>query len=335
MCLEAYIVHVVYFRKQVLRLIRRSDPGVLSDFAQLIAQLEKCGESFPRHLHLNEINAYVNEENNQLSSFYSLHLLYNQCFCDLYRVTLPGYRFPLSAILTEQRPDSVRALQSQCAYYAQRITAILQNALSRGTKGFGDPICAICAYESSKIQIVYARTCAKEDKTAVTQNLGINLTALEIITGWDKKRVVLVSSLAKLLQDFGFSDLANEWVTRNRMRPQSSDDAPPETHHLHPLALYRMTWKEISWPQRTDTSIASTLSRPSYWPDADNGGNRAQQNDPHTSAPMEEIPFDLEGMPSVDDQLLPDVDSYLQMADDFSNYLTWDPWNFGYSLDRI
>lgn len=39
--------------------------------------------------------------------------------------------------------------------------------------------------------------------------------------------------------------------------------------------------------------------------------------------------FTFEDFPSAEG--MTDIDSYLQMADDFSNYLTWDPWHFGYT----
>lgn len=39
--------------------------------------------------------------------------------------------------------------------------------------------------------------------------------------------------------------------------------------------------------------------------------------------------FNLEDFPNT--EAITDIDSYLQMADDFSNYLTWDPWDFGYT----
>lgn len=56
---------------------------------------------------------------------------------------------------------------------------------------------------------------------------------------------------------------------------------------------------------------------------------------PETSNSM---PEDLEGcnldvgdLESPNGDIPPDIDAYLQMANDLSNYLTWDPWNFGYA----
>lgn len=155
--------------------------------------LDTCGDAFPRHLQLNEMNAYVHEENNQLPAFYALHLLYHQCFCDLYRVALPGYNFPISSTIEEHRPEERNALQLQCAEHAQSITSILEMALGRRMKSLIDSVCAICAYESSKIQVVYARTSSASDQ-AVKQNIETNLRALDVMFSWDKKRDTLVRS---------------------------------------------------------------------------------------------------------------------------------------------
>lgn len=178
----------------ISRLIRQNNSNTLSEFDTLVSHLEACGESFPRHLRLNEINAYVHEENNQLAAFYALHLLYNQCFCDLYRVSLPGYRFPLSEVVAREQPERVEGLRVQCVERAQGITNILGAALIKGTKGFIDSVCSICAYESSKIQVIYARTCMEEVDEDVERSIRTNLEALDIISGWDKKRDALVSN---------------------------------------------------------------------------------------------------------------------------------------------
>jgi hypothetical protein len=174
------------------RVIRKDSTDALSGFDQLVSHLERCGKSMPRHLQFNEMNAYVHDENHQLSAFYALHLLYNQCFCDLYRIALPGYQFPLSSALTKDRPESICSLQSECVERAQKLTEILQSALGRGVKAFIDPVCAICAYESSKIQVIYTRTCLNSVDTTVSKNIDINLASLDIILGRSKKRDALV-----------------------------------------------------------------------------------------------------------------------------------------------
>jgi hypothetical protein len=76
------------------------------------------------------------------------------------------------------------------------LTDIIRGALSRGSKGFTDSICSICAYESTKIQIIYARTCTGEGSAGLNlkRNIQTNLQALNIMFEWDKKRDALVSA---------------------------------------------------------------------------------------------------------------------------------------------
>ncbi|KAJ5119475.1 hypothetical protein N7448_010144 [Penicillium atrosanguineum] len=310
--LEAYFVYIMYLRKQVLSVIRKEGNDAVPEFDKLVSTLEKCGESFPRHLQLNEMNAYVHEENHQLSAFYALHLLYNQCFCDLYRIALPGYRFPLSSALIKSRPDSMRSLQSECVGRAQKLTGILQSALNRGLKAFTDSVMS--------------------DSTSVSKNIDINLASLDVILGRSKKRDALFSSLSKLLQEFGFLELANQWLERNKMSFPGShtrEDSSPETHHLHPLANYRMTWKEISWPQKANGNTEIPVSQATNFLVIEDYAREKSMDPALAAMPSDEYSLDINDLTSMGDTFMPDIDSYLQMADEFSSYLTWDPWNFG------
>lgn len=54
------------------------------------------------------------------------------------------------------------------------------------------------------------------------------------------------------------------------------------------------------------------------------GDNFADMTDPAAGSS-----FNLDELPTAETMM--DIDSYLQIADDFSNYLTWDPWDFGYA----
>lgn len=172
-------------------MIRESGADALPKFDDLILRLKKCGKSFPRHLQLNEINTYVHEENNQLPAFYTLHLLYHQCFCDLSRVALPGYSFPISTVIEKNQPERTKDLQLLCIDHACEITAILSASLRRKTRSLIDSTCAICAYEATKIQAVYARTC-NGPEIDPAENIITNLTALDLIFSMDKKREALV-----------------------------------------------------------------------------------------------------------------------------------------------
>lgn len=85
-----------------------------------------------------------------------------------------------------------------------------------------------------------------------------------------------------------------------------------------------MTWKEISWPRRTDGQSGDLCdTRPSLDEAVD---------------PIREENVGLENNNVLDivdthqtEDFLPDLDSFLQTANDFSSFLTWDPWSFGYN----
>jgi hypothetical protein len=95
-----------------------------------------------------------------------------------------------------------------------------------------------------------------------------------------------------------------------------------------------MAWKEISWPRKPDTNVRvqvpqfnSTKSMnidSEVRNDIAGGDNFADMTDPAAGSS-----FNLDELPTAETMM--DIDSYLQIADDFSNYLTWDPWDFGYA----
>ena len=89
-----------------------------------------------------------------------------------------------------------------------------------------------------------------------------------------------------------------------------------------------MSWSEISWPRKKEPVLESRLERKQQ---RTHDGNSIQLMPGISNS----IPADPEGctldLVSPNGDITPDIDDYLQMANDFSNYLTWDPWNFGYA----
>ena len=64
------------------------------------------------------------------------------------------------------------------------ISQIANKGSELGKESFGDPLCEICIYESTKIQVVYM-TCLAFGRSEVwdlaVENVKINLTALHLI----------------------------------------------------------------------------------------------------------------------------------------------------------
>lgn len=92
-----------------------------------------------------------------------------------------------------------------------------------------------------------------------------------------------------------------------------------------------MTWKEISWPQRSEANTETPAPQHVNPPVIEDHDEGTLMRPVSTAISSDEHALGLNGLPSTGEDFMPDIDSYLQMADEFSSYLTWDPWNFGIS----
>lgn len=129
---------------------------------QLVHKLDMWKQNLPPHLIFNDLNTYIHMDQNQLSAFYIMHIAYNQCFCDLYRVVLPGYNFPITAAFANAEPSFIEQIQESCRQHARTISHMIKSGLQHGKKAFDDSLCYICAYESTKLQVIYVSTCAAD-----------------------------------------------------------------------------------------------------------------------------------------------------------------------------
>lgn len=136
------------------------------------------------HLRFNDINIYIHKGEAQLAAFYALHVAFHQCYCDLFRILLPGYQFPMRESLISPPPGFLRRYQSECQRHAEAISVMSRRMTAMGGDPFADPLCGICIYESTKIQVIYL-TCVATSQLElwdlVSNYIQTNLEALKII----------------------------------------------------------------------------------------------------------------------------------------------------------
>lgn len=170
------------------RIIRRAEFDIdiwlgHSDFYRPVNGLKKWIEGLPEHLLFNQLNIYIHRDQQQLSAFYTMHLLFHQTFCDLYRIVLPGYRFPIEQALCKAPQEFLVECQNECLLHADAISMILQDAVKHGPEALDDPICGACIYESTKIQVIIGRSCSPglpiEGWARILQNTSTNLDAMD------------------------------------------------------------------------------------------------------------------------------------------------------------
>ncbi|PWW78103.1 hypothetical protein C7212DRAFT_183808 [Tuber magnatum] len=211
--IEAYFIRLFHIRGKVLEQIRNPNPygppwSTSSPFQNLTDELVDWENTLPDSLLFNNSNVYVRRECRQLGAFFGLHLVYHQVFCDLYRISLPGYPFPAAATFNGAPDGFVAQCQSACNVHAARISEIFEMSFTHGWKALVEPMCSVIAFESSKHQIVYFTACSSPGPErrklwdALACNLAVNIKALNDIRGYSRAAEECVGFLPLFLGEW-------------------------------------------------------------------------------------------------------------------------------------
>ena len=180
-------VALIYLRTQVLSCIRKAPNGIApenpaSDFMTMLRQLEGFRKSLPNRLEIDDLNLYVLKDNRELGSVVFLHVLYHAAVCDLTRIAIPGFNFPLATAFRGASADFINQCSQRCRFHAEEVTRMIAQVSSAGSCAFDDPAIADAAAESAKIQIIYSAAVANHsDQEATKERIRNNLKALDVM----------------------------------------------------------------------------------------------------------------------------------------------------------
>lgn len=125
-----------------------------------------------------------------------MHLAYHQCYCDLYRVVLPGYQFPITKLFAGASIEFIQQCQERCYRHADAISKIFKSALSSEGSIFTEPLCGIFAYESTKIQVIFVTTYVGLNPGVfydqIAENIETNLQSIEKAAMQQSKNAIFV-----------------------------------------------------------------------------------------------------------------------------------------------
>jgi len=161
------------------RFIRTTDVAEIvwdpsSPFMVIMEQLEAIYSQLPPKYALTQLNLYALKDQHKLGAVVLLHLLYHAAMCDLTRVTLPGFHFPLAAAFRHAPAAFVSQCQQSCHFHAKSITDIIRQGMSHGSMPFQDPLVADTTFESTKIQIVFSTTLSSDPDLLLMAENNIN-----------------------------------------------------------------------------------------------------------------------------------------------------------------
>lgn len=158
------------------------DPG--SPFLDIIQRLEIWHAGLPERLVISDFNVYIHKELNTISAVFMLHFLYHSIVCDLTRVSLPGYVFPLSAAFHSGPQEFRRQCQERCRFHADEISRLVHAGFGYGIRAFDDLHSLMATFESTKIQIIHTATATSNSsniREQTSHNIRLNMRALDIL----------------------------------------------------------------------------------------------------------------------------------------------------------
>ncbi|KAH8880866.1 hypothetical protein GQ53DRAFT_848581 [Thozetella sp. PMI_491] len=163
--LLGHYVQIMEIRYCILRYARNhpEDPKQLppwdpsSGFAQCVRKMSAWHSSLMPQFRLLPETIYARQSQNELSPLIMLHVWYDQCMSDLYRITMPGFpeSMPTSSLLAA--PSGwVQQHQIECVRHATNIAATFETIASLiDVKDFVflDSSLPICVFESIRVQL--------------------------------------------------------------------------------------------------------------------------------------------------------------------------------------
>ncbi|KAF5566557.1 regulator of drug sensitivity 1 [Fusarium napiforme] len=325
--LRSNLIYLMSMRTRVLRLIRInpdaihiSDPE--SSFLQLLHALEAWGNRVSTQLQLTEFSIYVHKELNTLESLFYLHLSYHILICDLTRISIPGFAFPLAVAFQTAPEPFISHCRDVCRHHATQVTRILQMMSQHLHPLFSESTTYAATYEATKIMIVYSALLGEQEpdtRMRLKEDIIFNMKLLS-----EQTRGVLPSracrALTRLLHRFGFNDIANSSrVTPPLLYRRTEDDVgevsgPPEAFYLSDLAPFRRAYDDVNQNRDRRESAAGSLASSS---------RNLTQETPVLRPWNPQVAQPLVSSAMASNQVIP-LGDWTHVIGDMSNEITWD-----------
>lgn len=153
-----------------------------SPFSKVLQDLETWFRSLPEHLLIRQTGTSQGTDHDRPGAVFMLHFLYHSIACDLTRISLPGYDFPLAKAFQNAPPKFRDQCRSQCRSHADEVAMLAHIGLSEDTRAFDDLHSLMAIFESTKIQIIHAATATSNSRDArqmASENIRANLNVLD------------------------------------------------------------------------------------------------------------------------------------------------------------
>lgn len=311
------------------RYIKRLDTAMLpwlpeSEFAQLDGESRAWYNSLPASLQFTPTAMYIRKETSQLGALFSLHYMYHQTMCDLYRISAPRlYKLRHTFNFPPQQNGFLTHLQTELFVHARSLASITAEAMRHGPHALADSWIPTIAYDGCRVMLFYLTQIldpfAEQTRALISETVPLvqaNIKALKYMQSMYSVAELLANAAERMLEKVGLGPDAtpsgqsivpdepypnNDHDGNERSAPGTPVQSAPD-YVLNPLSIYRMARKAIpekhapeKQPNATSPSTSnasrSTLQRratlqhvPLDGVSAQNEEGNATPNDPWNTA---------------------------------------------------
>lgn len=307
-----------------IRLIRQSTEHTIqpwdsdSEMMKTLNALETFENAIPSRFLLTEENIYIHQEFDDLGPLYNMHLLLHQCYCDLLRVSLPGYVFPIAKSLDQAPQESIHTWQTSCRNHAEIVSEILEQC--QGVIGLDYLLLPAFAYESSKILALFYVICLRE-KTSSQKSITFHRIDSNL-DSWKKIRnpisttgTSIPEAFYQFLRNFGFGSLADKWNSSSSENLIADMDLETSTIS-HPLSTFNLAQKEIALTTRGQPQEDHLIMTDDVGPSTTN--LEAVEIEEQTNTPFDETVYSVEESFDFSTLLTSDLEEFLMFDPDMS-----------------
>ncbi|KAF7542202.1 hypothetical protein G7Z17_g11793 [Cylindrodendrum hubeiense] len=163
--LFGHYVQIMQMRYSILKYVRNHPENhrelppwdLSSTFAQCVYKMSTWKKSLTPQFQLLPDTIYVHHSQNQLSPLIMLHVWYEHCMSDLYRIVMPGFPETLPESMLSQAPAGwVQQHQSACISHAINIASIFETVAALVNMErfvFLDTSLPMCVFESICVRL--------------------------------------------------------------------------------------------------------------------------------------------------------------------------------------
>ncbi|KAK5168784.1 uncharacterized protein LTR77_006093 [Saxophila tyrrhenica] len=291
--IRGHFIRFTAVRRKVLKYIKHlnvmKSPWLPdSEFSQIVQSAHDWYNSLPASLQFTPSAMYIRKETQQLGALCSLHSMYYQTMCDLYRICAPSlYKLRYSFTYPPEQTGFLHGLQRDLFSHARNLALISAEASRHGPHGLADCWFPTVVYDCCRVLLFHAtqlvEPAAERSRFLMLETLPLVRSNVKVLRTMEPMYAVselLANAAEKMLEKVevgseaissGQSIIPDEPYPNNdvddteRSAPGTPVQSAPD-YVLNPLSIYRMTRKTIAekhMPERQPNAISPTAaSRP-------------------------------------------------------------------------